>query len=59
MQENIRDLQVSSQGGNITCTLPPTLDSVAAVIEPISQATFGEGVTYEVGLSVALQRRPL
>ena len=50
VQENVRDLQVSSQGGDITCTLPPTLGSVAAIIEPISQATFGEGLTYEVSL---------
>ena len=36
------------------CTLPPTLGSVVAALEPLGQATFGEGVVFEVSINAAL-----
>lgn len=50
LQDNVRRVHASSQGGFISCTLPPSIGAVAADIEPISQATFGAGITYEVWL---------
>jgi len=48
LQENLREVQVRSCGGDIRCTLPPALGAVSASLDPIGNASFAEGVCFEV-----------
>ena len=48
-------MQARSQGGPITCTLSPSSGSVLAEIDPVGQATFGEGITYQVCANIPLE----
>lgn len=44
----VERVHANSQGATISCTLPPSIGAVAADTEPISHATFLEGITDEV-----------
>ncbi|KAL0030213.1 hypothetical protein WJX77_003267 [Trebouxia sp. C0004] len=48
LQENLREVQAYSRGGDITCTLPPELGAISAALEPVSNVNCAQGVGFEV-----------
>ena len=50
VQEKARDVEAHSNGGAITCMLPPSLGAISAVLEPRSSVTLGDGVRFEVNM---------
>jgi len=48
LQENLREVQAYSSGGDINCTLPPKLGAISAALEPSSNVHCAQGVNFEV-----------
>ena len=48
LQENLREVQAYSSGGDIHCTLPPELGAIPAALEPVSNVNCAQGVQFEV-----------
>ena len=48
LQDNLREVQAYSSGGDINCTLPPKLGAISAALEPASNVNCAQGVGFEV-----------
>jgi len=48
LQENLREVQAYSSGGDINCTLPPQLGAISAALDPASNVNCAQGVGFEV-----------
>ncbi|KAL0022852.1 hypothetical protein WJX79_011082 [Trebouxia sp. C0005] len=50
LQDNLREVQAYSSGGDINCTLPPKLGAISAALEPASNVNCAQGVGFEAGV---------